>query len=48
MPVGRLVLTVGSYLNCNGVDAEGLYRQSGSIKEIKKWQIKFDTGLSHL
>lgn len=32
------------YLNCNGVDAEGLYRQSGSIKEIKKWQIRFDTG----
>lgn len=37
-----------SYLNCNGVDAEGLYRVSGSQKEIKKWQMKFDTGLCTL
>lgn len=31
-----------SYLNLNGLEVEGLYRVSGSLKEIKRWQMRFD------
>ncbi|KAI9729000.1 MAG: hypothetical protein M1828_000085 [Chrysothrix sp. TS-e1954] len=32
------------FLNHHGVEVEGLYRIPGSGREIKQWQIKFDTG----
>jgi hypothetical protein len=34
------------YLNYKGSDVEGLYRVPGSGPQIKKWQRKFDEGLS--
>ncbi|MBE7180369.1 MAG: hypothetical protein INR71_04010 [Terriglobus roseus] len=33
-----------SYLNLKGLDVEGLYRVSGSLREIKRWQMRFDLG----
>lgn len=34
------------YLNFNGTEVEGLYRVPGSGPQIKKWQRKFDEGMS--
>ena len=34
------------YLNYKGSDVEGLYRVPGSGPQIKKWQRKFDEGMS--
>jgi hypothetical protein len=33
------------YLNMKGCEEEGLYRIPGSGKDIKKWQMRFDTGM---
>lgn len=35
------------YLNYKGCEVEGLYRVPGSGPQIKKWQRRFDEGLSH-
>jgi hypothetical protein len=35
------------YLNYKGSDVEGLYRVPGSGPQIKKWQRRFDEGLSY-
>lgn len=32
------------YLNLKGTEVEGLYRVSGSVRELKYWQMRFDTG----
>lgn len=32
------------YLNLKGTEVEGLYRVSGSVRELKYWQRRFDTG----
>jgi hypothetical protein len=32
------------YLNLNGTTSEGLYRVPGSDKDIRHWQMRFDTG----
>ena len=34
------------YLNYKGSDVEGLYRVPGSGPQIKKWQRRFDEGMS--
>lgn len=34
------------YLNYKGCDVEGLYRVPGSGPQIKKWQRRFDEGLT--
>jgi hypothetical protein len=33
------------YLNLKGTEVEGLYRVSGSVREIKMWQKRFDEGM---
>lgn len=32
------------YLNAKASEEEGLYRVSGSARDIKHWQVRFDTG----